>query len=152
MSRIKEVGVKIISPELREEPDPSVRVKFANSVLHESPKFKTLGHPTVETTDIRNLNFVTATRAKNCNGLLGGTERDDRLGYTHYFETMRKTTAYRNHIKNSEIETREFFEGETPSPQNIQQALPTNIVTRLYNKQLTRSTDSSKHEETLEPE
>ena len=37
------------------------------------------------------------------------TERDDKLGYTHDFETMSETTAYRNHIKNSEIETREVF-------------------------------------------
>ena len=42
---------------------------------------------------------------------------DDRLGYTHDFETMSETTAYRNHIKNLEIETREVFERETSSPQ-----------------------------------
>ena len=89
---------------------------------------------------------------KNCNGLRRGTERDDRLGYTHDFETMSKTTAYRNHIKNSEIETREVFEQETSSPENIQHTLPMNIVTRLDNNQLTQSTDSSKHEETHEPE
>ena len=38
---------------------------------------------------------------------------DDRLEYTHDFETMSKTTAYRNHIKNSELETIEVFEQET---------------------------------------
>ena len=81
-----------------------------------------------------------------------GTERDDRLGYTHDFETMSETTDYRNHIKNSDIETREVFERETSSPQNVQQTLPINIVTRLDNSQLTRSTDGSKHEETHEPE
>ena len=53
---------------------------------------------------------------------------------------------------NSEIETREFFEQETSSPQIIQRTLPMNIVTRLDNNQLTQSTDSSKHEETNEPE
>ena len=79
-------------------------------------------------------------------------ERGDRLGYTHDFETVSKTTAYRNHINNSEIVTREVFERETSSPQNIQRTLPTNIVTRLDNNQLTRSTDSSKHEETHKPE
>ena len=109
-SRIKEVGVISIFPELGKEPDPSVRVKFANSVLHESPRFITLGNPTTETADIRNLDYVTATREKNCNGLRRGTERDDRLGYTQDFETLSETTAYRNHIKNSEIETREVFE------------------------------------------
>ena len=65
---------------------------------------------------------------------------------------MSKTTAYRNHIKNSEVETREVFERETLSPENIQQTLPMNIVTRLDQNQLTRSTDSTKHEETHEPE
>ena len=65
---------------------------------------------------------------------------------------MSETTAYRNHIKNSEIETREVFERETLSPENIQRTLPMNIVTRLDNNQLTRSTDSSKHEETHKPE
>ena len=65
---------------------------------------------------------------------------------------MRETTAYRNHIKNSEIETREVFERETPSHENIQRTLPTDIVTQLDDNQLTRSTDNSKHEETHEPE
>ena len=32
---------------------------------------------------------------------------------------MIETTAYRNHIKNSEIETREVFERETSSPKNF---------------------------------
>ena len=65
---------------------------------------------------------------------------------------MSKTTAYCNHIKNSDIETREVFERETPSPENIQRTLPMNIVAILDKNQLTRSTDSSKHEETYEPE
>ena len=99
-SRIKEVGVKSIFPELGKAPDTSVQVNLANSVLSESPKFITLGHATVETADIRNLDFFTHTRAKNFNGLQRGVERDDRLGNTHDFETMSETTAYRNHIKN----------------------------------------------------
>ena len=106
---IKEVGVKSIFPKLGKEPDPRVLVNLTKSVLSESPKFTTLGHPTVETEDIRNLDFVTTTRTKNCNRLRRGTERDDRLGYTHDFETMSETTAYRNHIKNLEIETRQVF-------------------------------------------
>ena len=111
-----------------------------------------LGHSTVETADIRNLYFVTATRAKNCNGLRRGTERDDSLGYTHDFETMSETTVYRNYTKNSEIETREVFERETLSPENIQRTLPMNIVTQLDNNKLTRSTDSSKYDKTHKPE
>ena len=50
---------------------------------------------------------------------------------------MSETTAYRNHIKNSEIETREVFERETPSPENIQRALTMNIETQLDKNQLT---------------
>ena len=144
--------MKSIFPEIGKEPDPSIQVNLANSVLRESPKFITLGHPTIETADIQNLDFVTATREKNCNGLRRGTERDDSLGYTHDFETMSETKAYRNHIKSSEIETGEVFEQETSSHENIQRKLTMNIVTRLDNNQLTRSTDSSKHEEAYEPE
>ena len=65
---------------------------------------------------------------------------------------MSETKAYRNHIKNSKLETREVFEQETWIPENIQRTLPTEVVTRLDYNQLTRSTDSSKHEETHEPE
>ena len=72
-----------------------------DGVLSKSPKFITLGHPTVKTADIQNIDFATSTRAKNLNGLQRGTEMDYRLGYTHDFETMGETTAYRNHIKNS---------------------------------------------------
>ena len=75
-------------------------VNLANPVLRKIPKFITLGHPTVAIADIRNLDFITTTIAMNCNGLRRGTERDDRLGYTHDFDTISKTTAYRNHIKN----------------------------------------------------
>ena len=62
---------------------------------------------------------------------------------------MSKTIAYRNHIKNSETEIREFFERET---ENIPQTRQTDLVTILNNNPLTRSTDSSKHEERHKPE
>ena len=138
--------------EIEKDFNSSVRVKIANSVLSESPKFKRLGHPTVETAGKQNINFPTSTRAKELKGLRRGTERDDRLGYTHDFETMSEMTAYHNHINDSEIETIEVFERETSSPENIQRTLPTDIMTRLYDNQLTRSMDSPKHEETHEPE
>ena len=86
------------------------------------------------------------------NGLRRDTERDDKLGYTHDFETMRETTAYRNHIKNYELKPREGFEQETSSPENIQWTLATDSVTRLHDNQQKRSTDSSKHEETHKSE
>ena len=114
-SRIKEVGVKSIFPELGKDPDSSVQVNLTKSVLGNSPKFISLGHPAFETADIRNIGFASSTRAKNLNGFCRGTERDDSLGYTHDFETMSKTKTYCNHIKNSEIENREVFERETSS-------------------------------------
>ena len=129
LSRIKEVGVKSIFPELQKEYDSSIRVNLTNSVLSKSPKFISLGHPSLETAYIHNMDFATFTRVKNLNGLRRGTEKDDRLGYTHDFETMSETTAYRNHIKSSEIETREVFERETWIPENIHQTLQTHIVT-----------------------
>ena len=128
-SRIKEVGVKSIFPEIGKEPDSSVLVKLTNYVLSKSPRFIRLGHPTVETADIWNINFATSTRAKNLNRLRRGTERDDRLGKTHDFETMSKTIAYRNHIKNYKIETKEVFERENWSPERIQWTLTTDMVT-----------------------
>ena len=151
-SCIEEVGVKSISPEIVKESNYSVWVNLRNYVLSESPKFISLGHLTIETADIRNIDFATSTRAKSLNRLRRDTERDDRLGYTHDFETMSKTTDYRNHIKNSELETREVFKRETWSPENIQRTPPTDIVTRLDNNKLPRSMDSSKHEETHKTE
>ena len=127
-------------------------MNLANSVLSKRPKFISLGHPTVNTEDIRNIDFATSTRAKSLNGLGRDTERGDRLGYTHDFETMSKTTAYRNHIKNSDLESREVFQRETWNPEDIQQTLPTDIVTWLDDNQLTLSTDISKHEEMHKPE
>ena len=47
----------------------------------------------------------------------------------HDFKTMSETTAYHNHIKNSELETKEVFERKTWSPENIQRTLPTDMMT-----------------------
>ena len=121
--------MKSVFPELGKDPDPSVRVNLANSVLSKIPNFKRLGHTLIETSDIDNLECISATRPKNYSGLWRSMDRDYRMGYTHDFETMSETTAERNHIKNSEIETREVFEQETSTPENIQLTLPMNIVT-----------------------
>ena len=43
-------------------------------------------------------------------------------------------TVYSNHIKNSELETKEVFEQET---ENIPQALQTDLVTTLSDSPLT---------------
>ena len=49
-------------------------------------------------------------------------------------KATRYTADYRNHIKNLEIETREFFEQEALIPENIQQKLPMNIDITLANR------------------
>ena len=95
------MGVKIIFPEIGKYFNSSVWVNLAKYVLSKSPKFVSLGNLTVETAYTRNIEFATSTREKNTNELRRYRERYDRLGYTHDFETMSETTAYRNHIKNS---------------------------------------------------
>ena len=82
-SRIEEMGMKSISPELRQKFDSSVRVNLANSILSKIPNFKRLGHTLIETLDIRNLECISHTRPKNCNGLWRTADRDGWLGYTH---------------------------------------------------------------------
>ena len=62
---------------------------------------------------------------------------------------MIETTAYSNHINNSEFETRGVFERET---KNIPLTQQTDLMTTLHNNPLTRSMDSSKHEERYKPE
>ena len=129
--------------------DPSKWVNLANSVISEIPKLKSLRLHAVDPTDIRNVNFVTSTRANS----LSGTRKDNvstyRLGYPHDFENLSEMTAYRNYIKNYESETRECFEQET---ENIPLTRQTDLMTTLNNNPLTRSTDNSKHEERHKPE
>ena len=54
-SRIEEESLKSIFAKLGTKLDPSARVNLANSVVRESPKYKSLGHPTIDTADIQNL-------------------------------------------------------------------------------------------------
>ena len=70
-SCIEEVGVKIILSEIFKEFDSSGRVNLAISVLSESPKLKSLGHPTIETADIRKFDFTTSTRGGTTKGMAG---------------------------------------------------------------------------------
>ena len=110
LSCIEKVGVKSILGEIVPDLDPSKQVNLLNSILSEIPKFKSLGFPAVNATNIRNLDFSPSTRAKSLSATWKDTFSPSRLGYTHDFETMIKTTAYRHHIKNYELETREDFE------------------------------------------
>ena len=79
MSRIEEVGVKSIFPRHGKEPEPSVWLNLTNFVLSKSPKFITLGHPNAETADIRNLEFVTATKGRTVTGC--GGARKGMIGW-----------------------------------------------------------------------
>ena len=112
MSCIKEVSVKSIFPELRKEPDSSIRVNLANSVLNKNPKFIGTGHLTVDTTYIQTINFTTYTRAKNLNGLQRGKETDDGMGYMHDFVTMSETTAYRKILRIMKLKLGKFLSGK----------------------------------------
>ena len=111
-SRIEEENLKSFFPELGTELKPSVRVNLANSVFRESSKFKSLGHPPIETANTQNLDYISATRPKNCNGLRRSTDRDDMMGYTNDFETTSKTTAYRNHIKIRKLKPEKLLSGK----------------------------------------
>ena len=143
------MGVKIPPNKTVDDFNPSIRVNLTNSVLRESPKFKNPGLPNFDVMGKQNIDFATSTRAKYLNGTRGDKFIADRLGYTHDFERASKKTAYINHIKNSELETREVFERET---ENIPLTRQTDLVTPEHENPLTRSTDSSKNEERHEPE
>ena len=79
-------------------------MNLTNSLGIESPKLLHFGHPPIETKNVGNLlDGIVATRIDNYNGIWRRTDRDDRMAHTHDVEPMSKTTAYRNHIKNSEI-------------------------------------------------
>ena len=101
-------------------------MNLVNSASIESPKLVNFGHPPIETKNVGNLlDGIVANRIENSNEIWRRTDRNDRMAHTHDVETMSKTTAYHNDMKNSDIETRNVFEQET-SNENI-----ANIETRL---------------------
>ena len=120
------MGVKTLLDEIVADLDPSIQVNLTNYILSKIPKFQNLGLPTFDETGTHNIDFSPSTRAKSLNG----TQRDNFkaywLGYMHGFEVVSKTTAYSNHIKNSELETREVFEQVT---ENIPLTRQTYLVT-----------------------
>ena len=125
-------------------------MNLANSLSIESPKLVHFGHPLIETNDVGNLRGgIVTTRIDNSNGICRRTDRDNRMAHTHDVETMSETTAYRNHIRILEIETRNVFERET-SNENIENIVTRIDKTQLDNNQMTRSMGSSKHSRTYE--
>ena len=79
-SCIEKVGVKSVLGEIVADLDPSIQVNLANSILSKRPKFKSLGLPAVDATDIRNLDFAPSTRAKSLSRTRRDKDRYARLG------------------------------------------------------------------------
>ena len=105
----------------------SERMNLANSLIIETPKIVSFGHPRM---DIENVGHriagIVATRVVDPNRIWTSTNRDDRMARTHDdIETISEKLSYRKHIRDSEFKTREDLEQET-SNQNIE-----NIGTRL---------------------
>ena len=109
-SCIEKVVVKSLPDKIVADLDTIIWVNLANSVPSKRTKFINLGLPTFDATGINNIDSTLSIRAKSLNGTQRKIFRDARLGYTHDFERVSKTTAYSNHIKNAELETREVFE------------------------------------------
>ena len=148
--RIEEESLESVFSKIFEELNSSERMNLANSLGIESPKLVHFGHPPMETNHGGNLiDGILATRIDHSNRIWRLTDRDDMMAHTHDVETMSNVTAYSNHIKNSEIETRNVFERET-SNENIENIVTQLDKTRLDNNQMTQSTDSSKHRKTYE--
>ena len=148
--RIEEESLESVFYKIVEESNLSEQMNLANSLSIESPNLVHFGNPLIETKNVGNLlHGIVATRVENSNGIWRRTYRDDSMAHTHDVETMRKTTAYCNHLRNPEIETRKNLERET-SNESIENIVTQLDKTRLDNNQMTRSTDSSKHSKTYE--
>ena len=112
-------------------------MNLANSLSIDSPKLVHFGHLPIETKNVGNLlDGIVSTRIENSNAIWRCTDREDRMAHTHVFETIREKIAYRNHIRNSRIETGKVFERET-SNENIENIVTRLDKTRLYNNQMT---------------
>ena len=109
-------------------------MNLASSLGIAIPNLVHFGHPPIETNNVGNLlDGIVITRIYNSNGIWRRTDRDNRMAHPHDVETMSETTAYRNHIRDSEIETRKVFERKTLN-ENIE-----NIVTRLDKTRLDKN-------------
>ena len=132
---IEKMGVRSLSDEIVADLDPSIRVNLANSIISKSPRFINFGLLTFDATGKPNIAFPPSTRAKSLNGMQRDNFKVVWLASRHDFERVREMTAYSNHINNSELETREFFERET---ENIPLIRQTDLVTPLHDNPLTQ--------------
>ena len=140
---IEKVGVKILPNKIVADLDPRIQVNLRKFRPQRKPKVQKLWVPNFNKTGIHNTDFASSNRAKSLNGTQRENFRDTRMGYTHDFVRVRKTTACSIHIENSELETREVFERER---EDIPQKLQTYLVNTLHDNALTQSPDSSKNE------
>ena len=104
------MGVKSLPGEIVADLDPSKQVNLANSIISESPKLINLGILSFNATCTVNISFSPSNIAKYLNGTQRENFKAEWLASRHGFERVSETTAYSNHIKNSELETREVFE------------------------------------------
>ena len=95
-------------------------------------------------TDELNIAFSPSTREKSLNGTERENLNGDWLSSSHGFEIPSKTTAYINHIKNSELETWKVFERENIQTENIPLTRQTDFVTPLHDNPQTQSAEISK--------
>ena len=116
---IVKIGVKTLPSEVITDLDPRKRMNLASSVLGESPKFIDFGLSPFNAMGKPNPVFSPSTRAESLKGTGGGSLNDDWIASSHGFERARNTKAYSNHIKNSELETRNIFERENIQTENI---------------------------------
>ena len=132
--------MKSLPGEIVTDLDTSKWVNLASSVLSESPKFINFGLPFFNATGKPKSVFAPSTRGKSLNGTDRENLNGDWLASRHVFERVGKTKAYSNHIKNSELETRQVFERENIQTENIRLKRQTYFVTPLHDNPQTRST------------
>ena len=90
-------------------------MNLANSLIIETSKIVSFGHPSMETDNIgHQIIGIVATRKEDQNRIWRSTDRGNRMARMHNdIETISKKTAYCKHIRDSEFETREVLEQET---------------------------------------
>ena len=106
------MGVKNIPGEIVADLDPNKRVNLASSVLSKIPQFINNGLPSFNAKGKPKSAFAPSTKEKSLNGTGMENFKDNWITSSHGFERVSETTAYSNHINNSELETRKVFEQE----------------------------------------
>ena len=114
-------------------------MNFVSSLPGESPKFINFGISSVNATGKSNSVFAPSNKAESLNDTGGGL-KGDWLASSYDIKRVIETKAYSNHIKKSELETRNVFERENIQTENIPLARQPDFVTPLPDNPQTRST------------